>query len=130
MNQRFGIKDTRFVEVLISYQMQQKKRNVLPSKSRPVKIYQNFQKKKLILQKKNPRNKIFLHLCAKFQSPRSNNNFFQNRFNPLNHVFIAIGFSTIVECRDFSIVIVVSFSTSARELHSLKPEHIISNFFV
>ena len=39
MNQKFEIKDTRFVEVLISYQMK-KKRNVLSSKLRYVKIFQ------------------------------------------------------------------------------------------
>ena len=58
MNPRFKIKDTRFVEVLISYQMQN--RNVLPSEFRHVKISHIFQKmknqKQWIIQK-NPRNK-------------------------------------------------------------------------
>ena len=70
------------MKVLISYQIDMnEKRNVLPSKLWPENFFLNIQnfslkKKKTMGLRKNYKENIFyiLHLCAKFQSSRSNNN--------------------------------------------------------
>ena len=97
INQRFEIRDTRFLEVLISYQMKIKNSNVLPLKLLPMKFFKNFQNKRktqklYILQKKKKKTKnknLFFTFHTHVPNFRALGPviIIQNRFGPLKIKF-------------------------------------------